>query len=193
MEEHVLIGYGKDSKTYCCYHRATYKVVESKDKCEVPFRPGITQGLDEESIEPQDPVPIVPSQPTETTPNPNVGASTTSPIHTTPPTASTSTMPQIPPTSTSSHIQCSSQIPKPNAHSAEASSIEQFSAVQCTTTESIASKSCLVLDDERQAQHQSITTPSMNPSLAPPDPDELFEIMYKADNELSEAQMAGCL
>src|SRR5882762_5628448 len=28
-EEHILIGYRKDSKTYRCYHRATHKVVES--------------------------------------------------------------------------------------------------------------------------------------------------------------------
>ena len=56
-EEHVLIGYGRDSKTYRCYHRPTHKVIESyhvtfiesKDKCEVPFRPGVTQGLDDES------------------------------------------------------------------------------------------------------------------------------------------------
>src|SRR5882762_2699905 len=53
-EEHVLIGYGKDSKTYQCYHRATHKVIESyhivfiesKDECKTPFRPGVTQGLD---------------------------------------------------------------------------------------------------------------------------------------------------
>jgi|SRR5882762_7122033 len=57
-EEHVLIGYGKDSKTYWCYHRAIHKVVESyhvvfiesKDKGEVAFRPGVTQGLDDETI-----------------------------------------------------------------------------------------------------------------------------------------------
>jgi len=119
-EEHILIGYGKDSKTYCCYHRATHKVlesyhvafIESKDKCEVPFRPGITQGPDNQSIDPQDPVSVALNLPTEpnlnSTPNPSLAISTTPPIHATPPTVSTSTIPPIPPASTSSHIQCSS-------------------------------------------------------------------------------------
>jgi hypothetical protein len=54
-EECVLIGYGKDSKSYHCYHRATHKVFESyhvvfielKDDCKAPFRPGMTQGMDD--------------------------------------------------------------------------------------------------------------------------------------------------
>lgn len=53
LEEYVLIGYGKDSKTYRCYHRATHKVVqsfhvvfiESKDDQPKDFRPGVMQGL----------------------------------------------------------------------------------------------------------------------------------------------------
>ena len=116
-EEHVMIGYRKNSKTYRCYHRGTHKVIksyhvrfiESKDKCEVPFRPGVTQGLDDESIDPQDTVPIAPNQPSlNPTPNPNLGILTAPPIQTASPTASTSTIPPVPPTSTLSHIQRSS-------------------------------------------------------------------------------------
>jgi hypothetical protein len=55
-EECALIGYGKDSKSYHCYHRATHKVFESyhvvfielKDDCEAPFCPGMTQGMDDD-------------------------------------------------------------------------------------------------------------------------------------------------
>ena len=64
-EEHVLIGYGKDSKIYWCYHQATHKVVESyhvtfiksKDKYEVSFRLGVIQGLEDESNNPPSPAP----------------------------------------------------------------------------------------------------------------------------------------
>jgi hypothetical protein len=167
--------------------------IESKDECEVPFRPGVTQGLDDESIDPWDPVSVAPSQATKSslnpTPNPNLGISTAPPIQT--PTTLTSTIPPIPPTFSSSHIQRSSWIPKPSTHSAEASGIDQLSAVQCATAESIASKNHL--DDKRHAQHQSRTTSSVNPSPAPPDPNKLIEITYKAANELSEAQTANVL
>jgi hypothetical protein len=78
-EEHVLIGYGKNSKTYRCYHQTSHKVVESyhvafiesKDECEVPLRPGVTQGLDDESITPQNPIAITPNEPTPPIPTPN--------------------------------------------------------------------------------------------------------------------------
>jgi hypothetical protein len=150
---------------YRCYHRATHKVlesyhvafIESKDKCEVPFRPGVTQGLDDESINPWDPVSVAPNLPTEpnlnSTPNPTPGVPITPPIppiHTTSPTASTSTTPPIPLAFTSSHVQRSSRLPKPSACSAEASGIDQLSAVQHATAESIASKNHL--DEERQTQ-----------------------------------------
>jgi hypothetical protein len=85
-EEHVMIGYGKNSKTYRCYHRGTHKVVESyhvkfiesKDECEVPFRPGVTQGLDDESADPQDTVSITPIAPNQPSLNPTCNAYVTS-------------------------------------------------------------------------------------------------------------------
>jgi hypothetical protein len=199
-EEHILIRYRKDSKTYHCYHRVTHKVVksyhvvfiESKDECEVPLRPGVTQGLDDESESPQNAITAPPDSPSTPVhqPNsnydPNLGVPSTQSAPTLPPTSSTST---------SSHMQCSSHIPKPSTHSAEASGIGQLSVVQCATTKSIASKTRL--DEQRQFQchshaiSQGGTIPSNSPT--PPNPEDLAEIAYKAADELSEAQTASIL
>ena len=82
-EEHVLIGYGKDSKMYCCYHRPTHKVIESyhvtfiesKDECQVPFWPGVTQGLDDKSNQTEI-TPIPPSTLNHNTDKPPIGMDT---------------------------------------------------------------------------------------------------------------------
>lgn len=95
------------------------------------------------------------------------------------------------PPPTLSHIRRSSRTPQLSARSAKASGIDQLSAVQRATAESIASKNRL--DNEKQARRQSRLTPSLNPSPAPPDPNEQVEIAYKVADELSEAQTANIL
>jgi hypothetical protein len=63
LEECILIGYSKDSKSYRCYHKPSHRVTESfhvtfiefKDDCDKPFRPGVMQGLDND--EPSNPAP----------------------------------------------------------------------------------------------------------------------------------------
>jgi hypothetical protein len=199
-EEHVLIGYGKDSKTYHCYHRATHKVVESyhvvfiesKDECETPLRPGVTQGLDDESENPPNTITAAPNPPPtaghqpSSNPNPNPGV---------PSIQSTPILPPISSTSISSHMWRSSRLPKPSSRSAEASGINQLSTVQCATAESITSKPCL--DEQKQSQRHSWaisqggTLPNNSPAL--PNPEDLVEIAYKAANKLSEAQTASIL
>src|ERR1700692_483484 len=94
-----LIGYGKDSKTYQCYHRATHKVVESyhivfiesKDKGEVVFRPGVTQGLDDKTIT-SDSLQLTVKETPTVTPNPTSGVS---PTTQTPPTIAPPTLPTV--------------------------------------------------------------------------------------------------
>ena len=92
-------------------------------------------------------------------------------------------------------MQCSSHIPKPSTHSAEASGIGQLSVVQCATIESIASKTHL--DEQRQFQcyshaiSQGGTIPRNSPT--PLNPEDLAKIAYKAADELSEAQTASIL
>jgi hypothetical protein len=192
-EECVLIGYRKDSKSYRCYHRATHKVIESyhvvfiesKDDREMPFRPGVTQGLDEESIQipltSPDPIPNLhtstpTSQPINPAPsadidNPVVPVSTSLQISSNPivtsscPTVAASIPPHSPPPA-----RRSSRIINPSLHSAEASGFQKISAVQRATLESIASKTCL--DEEKQASQRSRQS-SWNGSLASPQPDTL--------------------
>src|SRR5882762_2116861 len=200
LEEHILIGYGKDSKTYRCYHRASHKVIESyhvvfiesKDECEVPFRPGVTQGLDEESIQPQ------PLQPVDVTvqaltPTPTI---TPNPI----PSVSLTPSPTVPASSGMNKSRRSSRLPKLSARSAHASGVDHISAVQRATAESIASK--MRLDAEKQTSRHSRTmsqeepthnsVPSASPAY-PPDLHDHAEIAYKAAEELSEAQTADIL
>ena len=205
-EEHVLIGYGKDSKTYRCYHRASHKVVESyhvvfiesKDELEVPFRPGVTQGLDDES--PPCPLPPAISIPT-TNPIHNVPRAATPP----PPTPTVLQPVQQPSTSSCAPapIRRSGRIPTPSIRSAEASGLQQLSAVQRATAESIASKARI--SDEREARRHSRTV-SFDPNVGIPNrgvpnpavPDshtheELIEIAYKAAEDLSDQQSADIL
>jgi hypothetical protein len=191
-EEHVLIRYGKDSKTYCCYHRTSHRVVESyhvafiesKDECEVPLQPGVTQGLDDELITPQNPIVITPNEPTPPFPTPNP----TLPNPTPPPPA-----PAEIPTTTSSHVRCSSRIPTLSTCSAEASGINKLSPVQCATAESIASK--MQLDEQKQSHHLSSATSEQNPAPIPPpqSPENLIEIAYKAAEDLTDAQASSIL
>ena len=85
-----------------------------------------------------------------------------------------------------------------STRSAKASGIDQLSAVQRATAESIASKARL--DEEKHALHHSKSTsptrtvqdPVQNPSPAPPNSDDLVELTYKAA-ELSEAQTTSIL
>src|SRR5882762_10631442 len=142
-EEHVLIGYGKDSKTYRCYHRATHKVIESyhvtfiesKDKGDVSFRPGMTQGLEDDPPELSNQV----NQMANPTPNPTLSLLTppqTMPTEpTTPPLASnTSSITQ------NEDAQRSSRVMKPSTCSAATSGVSQISTIQRATAESIASR-----------------------------------------------------
>lgn len=129
-EEHILIGYGKDSKTYRCYHRPMHKVIESyhvtfiesKDKYEIPFRPGVTQGLDDESIQPLPTFPLPPALPSQVS----------TPMQaTTPPLPIPPADPAPPPaTAVNFHSRRSSRIPQLSTRSAEASGIQHISAIQ---------------------------------------------------------------
>jgi len=202
-EEHVLIGYGKDSKTYRCYHRATHKIVESyhvvfieaKDELDVDFRPGVTQGLDEESIA-SDPTQQAIQGPT---PNPISGASRptqtpAAPATTIPSATSTSPTTSTSPATSAPEPRRSSRISKPTPLSATASGIERVSAVQRATAESIASKARL--DEQRHTRRHSRTASRENPTAhkgVPPNLPELVEIAYRAAEELSETQAADIL
>lgn len=92
-EECVLIGYSANSKSYRCYHRASHKVtesfhvvfIESKDNSDRPFRPGVTQGLDDD--DPTIPAPNLSSIPPATatvTPLPCSPSVNTAPTSVTP-------------------------------------------------------------------------------------------------------------
>src|ERR1700683_1335304 len=202
-EEHILIGYGKDSKTYRCYHRTTHKVVESyhvafiesKDEHDIPLRPGVIQGLDNEPDDIPNEVAANPNPPLEPdlhhTPNPNPGFSSTQAT----PLPNPTTIPPKPSTSTSSHIRRSSRAPRLSTRSAEASGVNQLSAVQRATAQSIASKARL--DEQRHTRRHSRSASHDgtvdNHSPAPPVLDDLVEVAYKAADELSDAQAASVL
>jgi hypothetical protein len=114
-EECVLIVYGKDLKSYWCYHRTTHKVVESfhvvfiesKDDCKAPFQPGVIQELNDESTQQPEP-PLTPMNPN---PDPNLKVSTTFSVITDP----IPSIPFISPPATqpapSTHVRWSSCIP----------------------------------------------------------------------------------
>lgn len=220
-EECVLIGYEKDSKSYRCYHQAMHKVIESyhvvfiesKDDREVPFRPGVTQGLDEESTQ-------IPH--TNSDPNPNLRISTTpsQTINLTPPANPDKTdipvspSPQIvssDPIITSSHPTIAAPVPphsppptrrssqaiNPSLRSAEASGFQKISAVQRATLESIASKSRL--DEEKKvgrrsrqsSRNGSVAPPHSNTPTSPSDPDtQHLHDALSAIDELSDSQTA---
>jgi hypothetical protein len=132
-EECVLIGYETNSKIYRCYHHATHKVIESyhvvfiesKDQHEVPFCPGVTQGLDEEPLSPDTPPTPTSIIPTPTIPTPIPPA----PVIPSPP------IPQSAP-----QVRRTTCIPITSSCSAETYSTNKISAVQKATFDSIASK-----------------------------------------------------
>ena len=181
----MLIGYSKDSKTYQCYRRATHKVVESyhvvfieaKDELDVEFRPGVTQGLNKESIASESTQQAIQGL----TPNPIMGAS--HPMQT--PAAPATTIPSATstlPTTSAPQPQWSSRILKPTPLSATASGIEHISTVQHATAESIASKACL--DEQQRTRRHSRTASRENPTAhrgVPPNLPELVEIAYRAE------------
>jgi len=80
----------------------------------------------------------------------------------------------------------SSRIPKLSARSAESSGIQQLSAIQQATAESIASKTHI--NEECVAQRHSRAL-SQNPLTH----EELIEIAYRAAKELSDDQTANIL
>jgi hypothetical protein len=124
-EECVLIGYSKDLKSYRCYHRASHRVIESfhvifiesKDDCGKVFRPGVTQGLDDDDIPPASPSihpPPSPEQPLDVPPS--------APSPDSPPTA---TLP-----APSTIARKSSRLLVPSSRLAEASGFSKINAVQ---------------------------------------------------------------
>ena len=169
--------------------------IESKDEYDVPLRPGIIQGLDDEPDDIPSEVAASPNPPLEPdlhhAPNPNPGFSSTQAT----PLPNPTTIPPTPSTSKSSHIRRSSRTSRLSTRSAEAFGVNQLSAVQCTTAQSIASKAHL--DKQRHTHHHSRSashdgTVENNPP-APPVLDDLVKIAYKAADELSDAQAASIL
>jgi hypothetical protein len=169
-EEFVLISYRSNSKTY--HHCATHK-----DEQEVPFPPGVTQGLDDNEPPPTTPnLPSVPlSQPT-TTPLPTI---TTTPtpapvLHSVPPPC------------------CTTHIPIASSWSAESSESAKISTVQCVTLKSIASKTwlheqkhgCQSHTTSQASQPSSITTQPMSSST---------ETALQAVDDLSDSQATSIM
>src|SRR5882762_11236026 len=152
-EECVLVGYSKDSKSYWLYHRPSHQIIESfhvvfiesKDDWDKPFRPGITQGLDDDADVPSQNIPPV--------------APTASAVpHVIP--APVSVVPVAPPAPATSRK--SSRIPAPSTRLAEATGFSKISAVQQATTESRMSKARL---DADRAQRKRTRTVSNDPTL----------------------------
>src|ERR1700676_4493919 len=153
LEECVLVGYSKDSKSYRLYHWPSHRIIESfhvvfiesKDDCNKPFRPGVTQSLDDDTDVPSQNVPpVVP---------------TTSAVpHVIP--APVSVVPVAPLAPTTSRK--SSRIPAPSTRLAEATGFSKISAVQRATTEARISKARL---DADRAQRKRTRTVSNDPTL----------------------------
>src|SRR5882762_3940033 len=152
-EECVLVGYSKDSKSYWLYHRPSHQIIESfhvvfiesKDDWDKPFRPGVTQGLDDDADVPSQNIPPV--------------APTASAVpHVIP--APVSVVPVAPPAPATSRK--SSRIPAPSTRLAEATGFSKISAVQQATTESRMSKAHL---DADRAQRKRTRTVSNDPTL----------------------------
>jgi hypothetical protein len=154
-EECVLVGYSKDSKSYRLYHRPSHRIIESfhvvfiesKDDCNKPFRPGVTQGLDDDtSAQSQTAPPAAPAAPTVQP----------APSHVVPTPAST--IPDPPPSLATGHK--SSRIPMPSTRLAEATGFNKISAIQRATSEARMSKAHLNAD---RAQHKCTRTVSNDP------------------------------
>jgi hypothetical protein len=221
-EECVLIGYGQNSKSYRCYHRASHKViesyhvvfVESKDEKEVSFRPGTTQGLDDESIVPPpetpNPTPGVLLPPNLITPTPTpIPDPVSAPAKTPEPT-------QQPPVV--QPIRRSGRVSTISSRSAEASGLHKLSAVQRATADSIASKARLDAEKHggRHSRQSSATgeaasqrrtgrhsrqssaagetaSPDSQPDSLSSSLPDLAELAFKAIDDLSDSQMNAVL
>jgi len=168
-EECVLIGYGKDSKSYRCYHRATHKVfesyhvvfIESKDDCEAPFRPGVTQGMDDDEPTSSNATPA---------PNPILGSppvTLPSPTLITPPILHPSSAPSPPASMPLPPPRRTTRIPVASFRSAKASGIHKTSPVECAVRESIASKTRL--EQHRPPRSRTSSNNNNTTILSPPD------------------------
>lgn len=163
-EEFVLIGYGSDSKTYRCYHRATHKVIESfhvvfiesKDELERPFKPGTHNGLlDDEDVISKSGPSVIP--PTATSP---ASFSIPSPSQAPPNPAPPVSIPHPDPEPVA--LRRTSRTPAPSIRLAEAKNFNHISAVQKATAESRAS--ALRAKNEKLARQQSRLS-SMNTAV----------------------------
>ena len=155
-EECVLVGYSKDSKSYRLYHWPSHRIIESfhvvfiesKDDCDKPFRPGVTQGLDDEA-----------DTLLQTTPS-NTPATPTIPPHVVPAPIPASAAPTASPTLITGRK--SSRIPAPSTRLAEATGFNKIGAVQRATSEARMSKARL---DADRAQRKYTRTVSNDPTL----------------------------
>ena len=214
----MLIGYGQNSKSYRCYHRASHKVIESyhvvfiesKDDKEIPFRPGTTQGLDDESsfspLETPNPTPRVIMPPNLITP-----ITDPTPVPDPAPAPTPELTRQPPPVQP---IRRSARVSTISSRSAEASGLHKLSAVQRATAESIASKARL--DAEKHTGHHSrkssaagekhagrhsrrssaageTASPSSQPDSLSHSLPDLAELAFKAIDELSESQTTAVM
>ena len=172
-EECVLIGYGKDSKLYRCYHRATHKVFESFHVVFIESKAATS---------------------------PNLEVSTTPSIITIPiPSTPSSSFPATQP-APSTHIRRSSHIPNPSSRSAKASGLNKLSSVQRATLESIASKTCVDLERKGRRSQTTTNEPTIAPSDPNPqhsapssltkDLHDLAEVALRAMDDLSDRQTA---
>jgi hypothetical protein len=125
-EECVLVGYSKDSKSYRLYHQPSHRVIESfhvvfiesKDDCDKPFRPGVTQGLDDDMVDvPSTAIPsVAPAHPPAPAVLPDIIPTPASTTPTAPPAVATS--------------RKSSRIPTPSTRLAEATGFSKIDAIQ---------------------------------------------------------------
>jgi hypothetical protein len=153
-EECILVGYSKDSKFYQLYHRSFHQIIESfhvifiesKDDCEKPFRPRVTQGLDDDTDIPSQT--ITPATPAAPAVLPHIVPAPVSAILAPPPAIAAS--------------RKSSRIPMPSSCLAEATGFNKISAVQCATSEARMSKARL---DTDHTQHKHTHTTSNDPTL----------------------------
>jgi Reverse transcriptase (RNA-dependent DNA polymerase) len=159
LEECILVGYSKDSKSYRLYHRPSHRIIESfhvvfiesKDDCDKPFRPGVTQGLDDDT-----------DTPSQTTPS-NTPATPTILLHVVPVPIPVSAAPTPSPTLITGRK--SSRIPAPSTCLAEATGFNKIGAVQRATSEARMSKARL---DADCAQRKRTHTVSNDPTLPRP-------------------------
>lgn len=174
-EECVLIGYGKDSKTYCVYHRPTHRVlesyhivfVESRDAREKAFRPGVITSSDEEEVI------ALPGPTLKAIPPPiNIPLPTTTPISlVSPPPSPGFSAHDTPASTVAASLICppvqesrrSSRLPLPSEKRAMASDITRLSAVARATEESRAAGDRKRESRARSASRVRASTPTVHP------------------------------